>query len=601
MLALSLAACGGGAGTQPDALSSAPTDTPSNSAPTTPPANNIPLLEGEPPQIATVGIPYTFVPSASDPDQDTLTFEVTGLPKWLTFDATTGGISGMPGDADVGQSGDIEISASDGKAEATITFSIRVAVANSAPPPNAAPTLTGTPATVVMATQSYIFMPLGSDADGDTLAYSITNRPQWASFDTKTGTLGGQPAANNVGKYSGIVITVSDGKASTSLPTFQIEVTAAPAAVNSAPVIDSASPATSVQVGTAYSFKPAAHDPDNDTLIWAIQNKPTWASFSNTTGQLSGTPTAAGTFGNIRISVSDGKLTTPLGTFQIVVTSAAPPPNTAPKISGTPVTSIREGQAYSFKPTASDADKDTLSYSITNVPSWATFSIADGSLTGKAKAGTYRSIVISVSDGRTSVALPAFNIAVAADKPPVISGAPATVATVDTAYSFTPSASDGDNDVITFSVTNNLPKWLTFSTTTGKLSGTPAAGDVGTTASISISASDGIITTSLAAFQIKVNAAATQTPPPTLGSATLSWTPPTTNADGTLLQDLAGFRIYYGNSSTNMNQSVDISDKLATSGTVGSLGTGTWYFNVKAYTATGMESTASSVVSKTFN
>jgi len=81
MLALSLAACGGGAGTQPDALSSAPVDTPSNSAPTTPPANNIPLLEGEPSQTATVGAPYTFVPSASDPDQDPLTFEVTGLPK----------------------------------------------------------------------------------------------------------------------------------------------------------------------------------------------------------------------------------------------------------------------------------------------------------------------------------------------------------------------------------------------------------------------------------------------------------------------------------------------------------------------------------------
>ena len=599
MLALSLAACGGGAGTQPDAQSSTPSDTPSNSVPTTPPANNIPVLEGQPSPTAKAGVAYSFVPSASDPDQDPLTFNVSGLPKWATFDAATGAISGMPGDADVGQTAHIEIGVSDGKAEATIgPFPIEILAAdNVPPPPNKPPTLTGTPATIVMATQQYIFIPLGSDADNDKLSYAITNRPQWATFDTTTGQLSGTPATTNVGKFGNILITVSDGKASTSLPPFQIEVTAAPPAPNSAPVITSGSPPTSVQAGTAYSFKPTATDANNDTLVWAIQNKPSWAAFSTTTGQLSGTPAASnvGTFANIRISVSDSKLSTALGTFQIVVSAAAPVANNAPVISGTPATSIREGQSYSFKPTASDADKDTLSFSIANLPTWATFSISDGTLAGKAKAGTYAGIVISVSDGKASTPLPAFSITVAADKPPAISGTPATSATVGTAYSFTPSASDADGDALTFSNTG-LPAWATFSTTTGKLSGTPAAGDAGKTSSVVISVSDGIATVSLAAFQITVNAA-----PAATGSATLSWTPPTTNADGTLLMDLAGFRIYYGNSSTNMGQSVDLGDKAATSGKVGSLGTGTWYFNVKAYTTSGMESPASSVVSKTIN
>ena len=83
-----------------------------------------------------------------------------------------------------------------------------------------------------------------------------------------------------------------------------------------------------------------------------------------------------------------------------------------------PTTSVTAGTAYSFKPTAADADGDTLSYSITNKPSWATFSIADGQLSGTAAAGTYSNIIISVSDGKASTALSAFTITVTSTAPP---------------------------------------------------------------------------------------------------------------------------------------------------------------------------------------
>jgi hypothetical protein len=76
-----------------------------------------------------------------------------------------------------------------------------------------------------------------------------------------------------------------------------------------------------------------------------------------------------------------------------------------------------QGTAYSFQPTASDADSDPLTFSITNAPSWATFSTATGRLQGTPTAsnvGTFSNIVIRVSDGKTTTSLAAFNITVLA-------------------------------------------------------------------------------------------------------------------------------------------------------------------------------------------
>jgi hypothetical protein len=180
---------------------------------------------------------------------------------------------------------------------------------------------------------------------------------------------------------------------------------------------------------------------------------------------------------------------------------------------------------------------------------------------------------------------------VTANRPPTIAGTPTTTAAAGAAYLFKPTASDPDGNTLTFSITNK-PAWASFSTTTGTLSGTPAASDAGTTSNIVISVSDGTVTASLAAFSITVPAAAT-------GSATIGWTAPTQNTDGTQLTDLAGFRIYYSTSSSTLDKSVTVADAGTTSYTVTNLAAGTWYFVVRAYTAGGLESNASNMGSKT--
>lgn len=91
-------------------------------------------------------------------------------------------------------------------------------------PINHAPTIEGTPPTAILKESSYRFTPNASDADGDTLSFSITNKPSWATFNTATGELSGTPGNDNAGTTSNIVISVSDGTASASLQAFSLEV-----------------------------------------------------------------------------------------------------------------------------------------------------------------------------------------------------------------------------------------------------------------------------------------------------------------------------------------------------------------------------------------
>jgi hypothetical protein len=95
---------------------------------------------------------------------------------------------------------------------------------------------------------------------------------------------------------------------------------------------------------------------------------------------------------------------------------------------------------------------------------------------------------------------------------------------------------------------------------------------------------------------------ATVQPPATLpvastGNATIDWTPPTQNSDGTALTNLAGYTVYYGTSPSSLTQSVKVSNPGLTAYTVTNLPTGTWYFVVTSYSAAGLESSRSGVVS----
>ncbi|MEW8284218.1 MAG: putative Ig domain-containing protein, partial [Candidatus Thiodiazotropha taylori] len=400
-----------------------------NPEPDPTPENTPPVISGTPNTQVAEGQAYSFRPSASDADNDSLSFSIANRPAWASFNSATGQLSGTPDMDDAGTTSNIRISVSDGTDTASLSaFSITVTDTNRAP------TISGSPATAVAEGGSYRFAPSANDADGDSLSFSIANCPSWASFNASTGVLSGAPGMNDEGTTSNIQISVSDGSASASLSPFSISVTG----TNQAPTI-SGSPATSVAEGGSYRFAPSANDADGDRLSFSIANPPSWASFNTSTGVLSGTPGMddEGTTSNIRISVSDGSASASLSAFSITVTGT----NRAPTISGSPATSVAEGGSYRFAPSADDADGDSLSFSIANRPSWASFNTSTGVLSGTPgmdDAGTTSNIRISVSDGSASASLSAFSITVSnTNRAPTISGTPATSLDEGSAYSFT--------------------------------------------------------------------------------------------------------------------------------------------------------------------
>lgn len=457
---------------------------------------------------------------------------------------------------------------------------------------NRAPTISGAPATSVVVRTAYRFVPRAADVDGDTLRFSVVNKPAWATFNTTNGALTGTPSA--VGTFGNIVIRVTDGKSTVALPAFSIRVTST--ATNYAPVIYG-QPSSTANVGAAYRFVPGAFDGNGDSLTFSIQNKPSWANFSTATGALTGTATAAGTFGNIVVRVTDGRATAALPAFTIRVASSSTTANRAPTISGTPRTSVMARTAYRFVPTAADPDGNTLRFSIANKPGWATFSASTGALTGTpSTTGTFSNIVIRVTDGTITRSLPAFSINVTpyttANRAPTISGTPATNVNVGSTYSFAPTAVDLDGNNLTFSITNK-PAWATFNTTTGRLSGAPTAANVGTYGNIVIRVTDGTASAALPAFSIRVNS--TQT---TAQDVTLRWVAPRTRADGSSisLSQISSYRVRYGNAPGSYTRTVTVSDG-STARTFQGLAAGTYYFVVTAVDASGRESGYSTPVS----
>jgi hypothetical protein len=179
----------------------------------------------------------------------------------------------------------------------------------------------------------------------------------------------------------------------------------------------------------------------------------------------------------------------------------------------------------------------------------------------------------------------------AENQAPTISGMPPANVLEGQFYEFLPVASDPDGDVLEFSVTRK-PAWARFDRTSGRLWGTPGAGDVGNFTNIAISVSDGRASAVLAAFDVSVNQIAA-------GTATLSWEPPTENADGSPLTDLAGYRLYYGRNSDNLTQVVVLNNPGLTRYVVENLPPSRWFFEITSINSEGVESGRSPTASKT--
>lgn len=201
----------------------------------------------------------------------------------------------------------------------------------------------------------------------------------------------------------------------------------------------------------------------------------------------------------------------------------------------------------------------------------------------------------AASTTATAAAVPSSPSPPAAATPITLTGAPATSVTVGQNYVFQPTVSAGAG-AVTFQI-QGKPTWAAFNANTGALTGKPGAANEGTSSGISITASNSGGSSSIGPFAIVVDAPAPANP--ATGSASLSWSQPTENTDGTALTDLAGYHIYYGTSAGAWTSTITVLDATETSYVVSGLAPGTYYFAIVAFNSEGSDSTQSNVASKT--
>ena len=272
--------------------------------------------------------------------------------------------------------------------------------------------------------------------------------------------------------------------------------------ITQAPAITSANN-TTFTVGTAGSFtvtatgNPAPNLSETGTL-------PAGVTFNTSTGVLSGTP-AAGTGGTypITFTAANGVDANATQSFTLTI-------NQVPAaITSANNTTFTVGTAGSFNVTATGNPAPNLSETGTlpsGVPNTST-----GMLSGTPAAGTdgTYSITFTAANGVGSNATQSFTLTVnAASAAPSITSANSTTFTVGTAGSFTVTATGFPAPSL--SETGMLPSGVTFNTSTGVLSGTPAAGTGGSYA-ITVTAANSVGSNATQSFTLTVNQASVAT------------------------------------------------------------------------------------------
>jgi len=174
--------------------------------------NTAPAISGTPPAAANAGAPYTFTPTASDPDGDPLTFSISNMPAWSSFNTTTGELSGTPADTDGGTFSNIAITVTDSKgASASLAaFSITVNLAPTADP--------GGPYTIQLNESLRFSLTASYDPEGSALTYN------WDFGDGATSTLAiPEHTYTTVGSYT-VTLVVNDGALNSAPATARVTI-----------------------------------------------------------------------------------------------------------------------------------------------------------------------------------------------------------------------------------------------------------------------------------------------------------------------------------------------------------------------------------------
>jgi hypothetical protein len=434
-------------------------------------ANRAPVLQPVADVNGTEGAAISFTAQANDADGDAITYSTNFAPAGTSLVApsvnpTTGVFTWTPGYLQAG-SYDVTISANDGTNHTEIIVKIIVADANRMPSLTLAPAVPAAGYYEVNLLSTLSIQANGTDPDADnTLTYSISNAPLNAQINPTTGLFTFTPDNSQTATYSGIVITVQDGKGGSATQTISVKVnTLAPSfSGNGAQQLPSVG--TQLREGQTFTFTYKAVDPQGLPLTYFLtQPTPSFASIDATSGKLTLKPlvgSASEALYQVIVVASNGISQCTSVAYVKILADAAP----VLTVTGQLNITVPEETPISFSVNTTDADAgDSVKISNTSLTAMtgATFTktttgaLQSGTFNwtpGLGKAGSY-SVTFTATDlSNVSSAPVTVNITVTKHNyAPVITAklADQSVA-AGTTVTFKYTATDQNNDPLTWSV-----------------------------------------------------------------------------------------------------------------------------------------------------
>jgi hypothetical protein len=346
--------------------------------------NRPPVLTDPGPQASAEGDTVVLVLEGGNPDGDDLTWSATGLPAGLVIDPATATISGTPG-FDVAGFYPVTVAAADAGSpplEAAAAFTWTVTDVNRAP-------VVVVPADRTDPEGAAVALAIvGSDPDGDGLAWSAAGLPPGLTIDPATGTIAGTIdfGAAAGAPYRVTVAATDDGAPRAAAGgTFTWSI----GDVDRPPVLG-ALPDRFGQVGDVVAAALAASDPDGDTIAWSASGLPGGVSLDPATGQLNGTLAGAGAF-TVTVTVTASGLED-TGSFTWVVSAPG-----VPVIEPIPNQSGQIGDAVTLAVEASDPQGDTLAFSATGLPPGLAIGRDTGLISGILEAAAAFPVTVTAS------------------------------------------------------------------------------------------------------------------------------------------------------------------------------------------------------------